>query len=76
MYATTHSPTYAIDFVYLTAKSKWRKRERRRRFFDEFAKSKKFDRYDAESWYSITRKDIKSAKVCVICNLGCKESNF
>jgi hypothetical protein len=48
--------------IYLSAaNSKWRKPERQRKFFEEFAKSKKFDPLDSEAWYSITRKEIISA---------------
>jgi len=32
--------------------------EQRRKFLDEFAKSKHFDPLDAEKWYSITKEDI------------------
>jgi hypothetical protein len=35
--------------------------EKRRKFFDEFAKSKNFNPLDAENWYSITKAQILQA---------------
>jgi hypothetical protein len=34
--------------------------ENRRKFLDDFAKSKHFNPLDAEKWYSITQKEIYS----------------
>jgi hypothetical protein len=53
-----------LAHLFTSDKQKWRKPERRRRFFDKFAKFKMFDPLDAENWYSITRKEIVRA-VCL-----------
>jgi len=39
----------------------WKETERRRQFFDEFAKSKQFNPLDAEKWYSIKQAEIRRA---------------
>jgi hypothetical protein len=38
----------------------------RRKFFDEFAKSKNFDPLDAERWYSISGREIIKAVSLII----------
>jgi hypothetical protein len=42
-----------------------RRQSERRRFFDEFAHSKKFDPLDAEKWYSVTYTQIINS-VCYL----------
>jgi len=39
----------------------WKQFEKRRKFFDRFARSRNFSPLDAENWYSITRDEIKRA---------------
>jgi len=39
----------------------WKDPEHRRKFFEEFAKSKQFHPLDAERWYSITKKEVINA---------------
>ena len=36
----------------------------RRKFFDNFAKSKQFDPLDVEKWYGVTQTDIRKAVSC------------
>jgi hypothetical protein len=43
--------------------------EIRRKFFNEFAKSKRFDPLDADKWYTITKKDVLSAVCIVLTNI-------
>jgi hypothetical protein len=38
--------------------------EKRRKFFDEFARSKKFNPLDADKWYFISKKEILMHPVC------------
>jgi len=45
----------------LNAKKQWKAPANQRIFFDEFARSKKFNPLDAENWYSVTRREIKAA---------------
>jgi len=39
----------------------WKTPDQRRKFFDDFAKSKQFNPLDAEKWYITTLRDITSA---------------
>jgi len=48
------------DKFYL-CKDGWNLPQQRRKFFDDFAKSKQFDPLDAERWYSIEKKEIRKA---------------
>jgi hypothetical protein len=53
-----------VDFAYfldLMIEITERKYSQHRKFFDEFAKIKKFDPLDAKKWYTFSRVDIKSA---------------
>jgi len=45
----------------LLFKEGWKAPENQRKFFDEFARSKKFNPMDPENWYSVTRNDIQRA---------------
>jgi len=38
----------------------WRDAAKRRKFMDDFAKSKNFDPLDVEKWYSVTMSEIRN----------------
>jgi len=46
---------------FLQFKEGWKSLRNQRKFFDAFARSKKFNPSDAENWYSVTYKEIISA---------------
>jgi len=46
---------------FLMSKKGWKSPPNRRNFFDEYARSKKFNPLDAEKWYSVTYHEIRKA---------------
>jgi len=46
---------------FLMSKKGWKAPTNQRKFFDSFARSKKFSPLDAENWYSISKNQIKAA---------------
>lgn len=49
--------------LHLLSGNYWDARENKRRFFDEFAKSNKFNPLVTENWYPITTRMVKKSKV-------------
>jgi len=47
--------------IFLRSKKGWKLSENQRKFFDTFARSKKFNPLDAEKWYCISFKDVLRA---------------
>jgi hypothetical protein len=60
----------------LVDKSKWRTPERQRKFFDDFANSRKFEPLDVKQWYSIRKKDLIRAVAYFLLESQCIELSF
>jgi len=49
------------NFLKLKNLKGWKEPGKQRKFFDEFARSKKFDPLDADKWFSVSHYDIRKA---------------